>query len=260
VKTEAVPDSKIHWREGKDEPDEYIPPSIPVGDEAALSDPNLLGMVMPRGTVMRGRANGGRARGGGKATSNSLPAIPVEPSVSTVFRYQRAGTANSYVITVGDIAKAVVAAASATTYRYMIRTFKIQCVTLRGSAGAVGSSAAVSLRYLGTNTSEQRILDNSSKIDVNAMVRRTPPRYSLASFWHDVESDTLSTPLIEVTYFGTGELFLDLALTYLIDVDRYIDFTLAGGTGLNNGGLYKGNLSGSLTNGLIPTGGQRLGA
>jgi hypothetical protein len=141
-----------------------------------------------------------------------------------------------------------------------MRTFKVQNVTIRGSNGSVGSSCSVGLRYLGENTRELKFLDNTLKIDENAMVSEKPPRFSLASFWHDVESATLSTPLLEIFYFGGGEFYVDLEIVYLIDVDRYISFTLSGGSGLNQGGLYKGNLSGTTSNGLLPTGGERLGA
>jgi len=156
------------------------------------------------------------------------------------------------------LAKAYVAAATTTTYRYVIRTFRVKRVTVRGSLGAVGGANTVALRFVGQNTNEVRYLDNTLKIDENAMVSRTPPKMSLASFWHDVESADLATEVFSVEYFGTGELFVDVELEYLLDLDRYISYTLSGGTGLNLGGLYKGNLAGTATSGLVAIGGVRL--
>jgi hypothetical protein len=92
------------------------------------------------------------------------------------------------------------------------------------------------------------------KIDNNAVVCRAPPRFSLASFWHDVTSENLDAPLFEIGYFGDGQLYVDVQLEFLLDVDRYVNFALAGGTALNPGGLYKGPLA----DGLVATGGQRL--
>jgi hypothetical protein len=174
------------------------------------------------------------------------------------FRYKRAGTTSTYTITVGDVANAVVSAATSTSYRYIMRTFKIHKVTARGSAGAVGEAATVGLRYLGENTRELRLLDHTMKIDDNAMVSQAPPRFSLASFWHDVETATLDTPIFELTYFGDGEFFVDLHMTFLVDVDRYTTYTLSGGTALDTGGIYKGPLYGTSSDGLTAIGGTRL--
>lgn len=197
---------------------------------------------------------GTRVKRRGRGSGNSLPLITVEPRVHHTFRYRRNDTANSYSVTVGDIAKAIVTAATATTYRYMIRTFKVKKVTVRGSTGTIGSSATVGLRYLGSNTNELKYQDHTMKIDNNATVTRAPPRFSLASFWHDVTSDSLDTPLFQVEYFGDGVFFIDMHLEFLLDVDRYVNFTLIGGTSLDTGGLYKGPLA----SGLVAIGGTRL--
>lgn len=197
---------------------------------------------------------GTRVRRRGRGSGNSLSLITLEPRVHHTFRYKRNNTANSYNVTVGDIAKAIVSAATTATYRYIIRTFRVKKVTIRGSLGTIGSSATVSLRYLGSNTNELRYQDNTMKIDNNATVTRAPPRFSLASFWHDVTSDSLDTELFQVGYFGDGEFFIDMQLEFLLDVDRYVNFTLTGGTALDVGGLYKG----SLASGLVAIGGKRL--
>ena len=189
----------------------------------------------------------------GRGTPNSLPMITLEPKTNHVFRYQRIDSTNSYVVDVGDIARAIVSASTTTTYRYIMRTFRVKKVTVRGSVGSIGTSATVSLRYLGANTNEIRYQDATFKVDGNAVVSRVPPRFSLASFWHDVTNDALTTPLFEIQYFGTGSCFVDLHMEYLTDVDRYVTFTLAGGTALNPGGLYKGGLAG-----LAAVGGERL--
>lgn len=197
---------------------------------------------------------GTRMRRRGKGSGNSLPVISMEPRVHHTYRYQREDTANSYTVTVGDVANAIVSAATANTYRYIMRTLRVKKVTLRASTGSIGTSASVALRYLGANTNELRYQDVTMKIDSNAVVCRAPPRFSLASFWHDVTTDNLDTPLFEIGYFGDGRLFVDVQLEFLIDVDRYVNFALAGGTALNAGGLYKGPLA----TGLVATGGQRL--
>jgi len=196
---------------------------------------------------------GTRMRRRGKGSGNSLPVITIEPRVHHVFRYKRNDSANSYTVDVGDIAKAIVAASSATTYRYIIRTFRVKKVTIRGSTSTIGASATVGLRYLGSNTNELNYQDVTMKIDNNAVVTRAPPRFSLASFWHDVTSDSLDTELFQLSYFGDGACFVDLQLEFLLDVDRYVNFTLSGGTGLDVGGLYKGSLAG-----LDAIGGVRL--
>lgn len=212
-------------------------------ENLTMEDP-LAHQVLQFGTRMRRKQRG---------SGNNVPLITLEPKVHHVFRYIRE-SGNTWNVDVGDVARAIVAAASATTYRYIMRTFRIKKVTIRGSIGAVGSQTTVSLRYLGANTNELRYQDSTFKVDSNAVVSRAPPKFSLASFWHDVTNDTLSTPLFELVFYGDGQCYIDVHLEFLIDVDRYVTFTLAGGTALNPGGLYKG----SLTTGLIAVGGTRL--
>jgi len=230
--------------------DEYM---VPDPELVMLAQPGISANVLPHGTKLARRGRGS-ARGAG----NSLPVLNTEPHVHQTFRFKRAGTRNSYSITVGDLANVLVAAAGTSSYRYLMRTFRVKHVTIRGSTGAVGDSATVNLRFVGQNTNEIRYMDQTMKIDVNAMVSRTPPKMSLASFWHDVESAELSTEVFDIQYFGDGELFVDVTLEFLIDVDRYITFSLPGGTGLQAGGVYKGPLEGSNTDGLIAIGGTRL--
>jgi hypothetical protein len=234
------------------EDDDYIlpdPDDPPCGDMRAAMESS----VLPRGMAMARRSKG---RGAG--AGNSLPVINVEPHMHMTFRYERIGTGNTYPVTVGDLARCFVAAASGSTYRYMVRTFRVKHVTIRGSTGSVGEAASVSLRYVGQNTNEVRLLDQTIKIDNNAVVSRAPPRMSLASFWHDVESAELSTEVFDIVYFGSGQLYVDVSMEILLDVDRYISFTLSGGTGLATGGVYKGALSGTNTSGLAASGGTRL--
>jgi hypothetical protein len=231
------------------EDDEYVlpDPEAPLG-----AMPGLSNLVVPHGVQLTRRRRGARGAG------NSLPVLNSEPHVHMTFRYKRVGTGGEYSVTVGDVANCIVAAASTTSYRYIMRTFRIKHVTLRGSSGAVGDDASIGLRFVGQNTNEIRLMDQTLKIDENAYVSRAPPRMSLASFWHDVESSELSTEIFSVNYFGSGEFFVDMAIEFLIDVDRYITYALSGGTALQTGGIYKGPLSGTSTDGLVAVGGVRL--
>lgn len=192
-----------------------------------------------------------RRRGAG----NNIPLITLEPRVHHVFRYQKSGETSAWTVDLQNVAEAHVAASAANQYRFIMRTFRIKKVAVRGSIANVGSQATVSLRFLGANTNEIRYQDATFKVDSNAMVVRTPPRFSLASFWHDVTNEALATQLFQIDSSGTGELYVDLHLEYLLDVDRYINFSLSAPTGgLNSGGLYKGPLG----EGLIPVGGTSL--
>jgi len=232
------------------EDDEYVLPD----PDATLgsSMPGLGDLVVPHGVQLTRRGRNA------KGASNSLPVLNSEPHVHMTFRYKRVGTGGQYSVTVGDVASCIVAAASTSSYRYLMRTFRIKRVTLRGSSGLVGEDASIGLRFVGQNTNEIRIMDQTLKIDENAYVSRVPPKMSLASFWHDVESAELSTEVFSVNYFGTGEFYVDLAVEFLLDVDRYITYALSGGTALQTGGVYKGPLSGTDTDGLVAVGGVRL--
>jgi hypothetical protein len=196
--------------------------------------------VMPFGTRVRRRGGGG---------SNSLPVLRTEPYVSYVARYKRS-TGNVYTITVQGLAKVLVSANATTTFRPLIRAFKIKKITIRGSAGAVGETGSVGLRYLGTNTNETNHMDETMKIDENAMVSKPPPRFSIAAFWHDIVSEELTTELASIQYFGTGNFYVDVHLDVLIDTNRYVNYSLSGGSGLVTGGVYRGNLA----TGLVPVG------
>jgi hypothetical protein len=190
-----------------------------------------------------------RTRRSGVAV-NSLTVLSAEPHVNYTARYKRSGTGNVYDVDLAGIVKTLVAAATATTFRPCIRAFRIKEITVRGSIGAVGDSASVGLRFLGTNTNEINHIDDTMKVDVNAMVARRPPRNSLASFWHDVETGDLNTKLATVTYFGTGEFYVDVAMEFILDVNRYVNYTLTGGSGMITGGIYRGPLA----TGLDPVG------
>jgi hypothetical protein len=202
--------------------------------------------VVPYGVVY------GRHRG--RMGTNSLPLLSLQPRQVFTFRYRRTDSTQQFDVSVGDLARSLVAAASSSTYRYIIRTFRIRHVTVRAAAAAIGEQANCSLQYLGQNTNEIEYRDYTMKIDENAMVSRPPPRMSLASYWHDVTNDSLDAPLFRIISFGGGELFVDVKLEYLTDVDRYVNFTLSGGTGLDPGGIYKGPLA----SGLEAIGGTRL--
>lgn len=216
-----------------------------VGSVENLTDAPSAYQVLPFGTRMM------RRRGAG----NNIPLITLEPRVHHVFRYSRTSTNSSWTVDLQDVASAHVASASSNTYRFIMRTFRIKKVAVRGSIAAVGSQATVSLRFLGANTNEIRYQDATFKVDSNAMVVRKPPRFSLASFWHDVTDEALNTELFQIDSSGTGELYVDLHLEYLLDVDRYVNFAVsAPNAGLNPGGLYKG----SLGTGLDPVGGTSL--
>lgn len=180
--------------------------------------------------------------------SNSLPTLPVEPTIHHTFRYQRV-SGNSYLVTTGDIVKCLTAAGSATQARPIFRTLRIKKVTVRGSCVA-GDTASVSLRYLGANTNEVGYMDQTMKIDVNACVARKPPNMSLASFWIDVDVTDLSTQLFVAQYFGSGEFFVDLQLEAIMDCTRYVNYSLVLGTGMTTGGIYAGDLA----TGLVPVG------
>jgi hypothetical protein len=237
--------------------DEYVLPHLDDEGNAPMEPSPLEAGILPANAVLVRTMRGGKGkRRGGQP--NGLPVIQVEPHVTTIFRYSRVGTGNNYVVTIGDVAKAIVAAATSSTYRHVMRTFRIKRVTVRGTIGSVGNAATTSIRYVGQNTNEVRYMDNTLKIDENALVSRVPPKMSLASFWHDVESATLTDELFEVDYFGDGQFYVDVHLEYLLDVNRYITYTLSGGSGLAVGGIYRGELSGTTTNGLIAQGGSRL--
>ena len=53
-----------------------------------------------------------------------------------------------------------------------------------------------------------------------------------------------------VQYFGTGEFYVDVAIEFIMDVNRYVNYSLSGGSGLSTGGIYRGPLA----TGLDPVG------
>jgi hypothetical protein len=201
--------------------------------------------MIPYGTRVARRKRGG---------SNSIPPLRTEPVFRHTFRYKRSGTGNTYDLTVGSLMRSIVAANTSTSFRPIFRTARIVKVAVRGSAGEIGEDAEVGLRFVGANTNEARIIDSTAKIDENAMVERAPPRMSLAGFWQDFESAEVNQKLAVITYFGTGELYVDLTVEMVMDVARYGTFSLSGGSGLTTGAIYLGDLA----TGLDPVGGTSI--
>lgn len=201
--------------------------------------------VIPFGTRVARKKKGG---------SNSIPPLRAEPVFRHTFRYKRSGTGNTYDLTVGSLVRSIVAANTSTQFRPIFRTARIVKVAVRGSSGAIGNDAEVGLRFVGANTNEARIIDSTAKVDENAVVERAPPRMSLAGFWQDFESSEIDSKLAIITYFGTGELYVDLTIEAVMDVARYGTYSLGGGSGLIAGGIYLGNLD----TGLDPVGGTSI--
>ena len=201
--------------------------------------------MIPYGSRMARRKRGG---------SNSIPPLRAEPVFQHTFRYKRSDTGNTYDLTVGSLIRSIVSANGSTTFRPIFRTARIVKVAVRGSAGAIGEDAEVGLRFVGANTNEARIIDSTAKVDENAMVERAPPRMSLAGFWQDFESSEINETLAIISYFGTGELYVDLTIEAVMDVARYGTYSLSGGSGLTTGAIYLGNLD----TGLDPVGGTSV--
>jgi hypothetical protein len=215
--------------------DEFYMSPDTIEEEAASLRQSTADAVLPFGTSM--------ARRKGQTMMNSLPVLRTEPYVVYTARYKRNGTTNVFNITIGGIARMLVASSATTTFRPVIRAFRIRKITVRGSTGAVGQTASVGLRYLGTNTNETNHIDDTMKIDENAMVGKAPPRFSIASFWHDIVSEELNTEMAAVQYFGTGSFYVDVKVDMLLDVNRYVNYSLSGGIGLITGGVYRGDLA-----------------
>lgn len=200
--------------------------------------------TVPVGVHMMNVKKGKKGRTLG--TSNGLSTISANPRLTYCFRYSTDGDGTSNV-KVSDLARSMVAASANTAFRYLFRTIKIARVTIRGSAGAIGGSTTVSLKFLGENTDETTYMDSTMKVDTNAMVSRAPPRFSLASYWHDITSSTDNEKtLFQLTTksTGAGVTFVDLHLNAVFDEERYIDYTISNNAlNLNAGGIYYGRLS-----------------
>jgi hypothetical protein len=215
--------------------------------------------VVPRGTIMvrhaapftmKKNAKGRMVkRKNANYVPNTMPMLPAEPTLHHTFRFRRSDTASLYQIDLQDLYQIMVAASASGSIRPIFRTFRILNVVVRGSISAVGETATVSLRYEGTNTNQQKYMDSTNKVDVNAMVHRRPPRFSLASFWHDVRELDSQQILFEIEYSGQGECYLDIQLQAVLDCNGDVNFSVPIGTTNTAGRLY------SVKVGSYPSGG-----
>lgn len=186
-----------------------------------------------------------------RRSSNSIPTLPLEPTIHHTFRYVRS-SGNDYTVTTSNIVRCLMAAQTTTQARPIFRTLRIKKVTARAST-TIGDTASVTLRYLGTNTNEIGYMDQTMKVDVNAMVSRKPPNMSLASFWIDVDVSDLNTELFKIFFAGSGQLYVDIQVEAIIDCTRYVNYSLNVGTGMDPGGIYASDLA----TGLVPVGRTR---
>lgn len=198
---------------------------------------------------------------------NGLPTLPANPSMTFTFRYVTSGS-GSAIVKVSDLARSMVAASANNAFRYIFRTIKLNRVTIRGACGDVGKDCQVRLRWLGENTNEITHMDSTIRVDHNACLSLAPPRFSLASFWHDITSSTDNEKeLLYVsgqTTTGTlGIVYVDVNMRVIFDEERYIDYTINNNnlSGLNVGGLYYGNLAQDYTSNflLVPVARKPLG-
>lgn len=230
-----------------------VSPEPPLDDNIIVIDIPELGaparhLTSEHNTVPVGvhMMNVKRGKKGRQVTGNGLSTIPANPRLTYCFRYAATGDGISNV-KVSDLARSMVAASANNAFRYLFRTIKLNRVTIRGSAGQIGGSTTVSLKFLGDNTDETTYMDSTMKVDTNAMVSRAPPRFSLASYWHDITSSTDNEKeLFQLTTSSTGAgvTFVDLHISAVFDEERYIDYTISNNNlSLNAGGLYYGRLS-----------------
>lgn len=218
------------------------------GDSLALVPYSGTNRVVPRGTVVvtHGRPYKVVKNSKGKNVRqrnpnyvpNTMPMLPAEPTMRHTFRFRRADTASLYKIDLQDLYQVIVAASAPGSIRPIFRTFRVLNVVVRGSISAVGETATVSLRYEGTNTNQQKFMDSTNKVDVNAMVHRKPPRFSLASFWHDVRELDSQQILFEIEYYGSGECYLDIHMQAVLDCNGDVNFSVPIGTTNVAGRLY----------------------
>jgi hypothetical protein len=182
-----------------------------------------------------------------RPSNNGLPQMSANPKLTYTFRYKTTGDGNVNV-KVSDLARSMVAASSSNSFRYLFRTVKLEHVAIRAAASSVGESATVKLQFLGENTDETTYMDSTMRIDHNACVSRRPPKFSLASFWHDVTSSTdneKSLFNVSTSTAGGADTYVDVTIHAVYDEQRYIDYVISNNSlsGLNAGGLYYGNLS-----------------
>jgi hypothetical protein len=193
--------------------------------------------------------------------ANGLPPLAANPRLNYTFRYKTTGDGGANV-KISDLARSMVAAATANSFRYLFRTLKLNSVAIRAAPSNIGEGATVKLRFLGANTDETTYMDTSLRVDHNAYLMRKPPAFSLASFWHDVTSSTDDVAILSVATntTGTADTYVDINLSVVFDESRYINYSISNAalSGLSPGGLYYGNLSESSPD-FVPVGRKPLG-
>jgi hypothetical protein len=204
-------------------------------------------------------------------SGNGLPMVSANPVLNFTFRFLAVHSNGGTEIKVSDLARMMVAAASSNSFRYLFRTIKLENVSLRATPPEVGGSSQVTLQYLGNNTNETTYMDQSLRIDHNAVLSKKPPRFSIASFWHDITSSTDNeVTLIKISSTGTnnsdsptttkGATYVDIRLSAVFDIDRYIDYVISNNNlSLNAGGLYFGQIGTGTGLELVPVGRKNLG-
>lgn len=238
------------------------------GDEHDLGD--AAGAMIPAGVRPVQKYTMRKAKGGKMVQTrrprmsllgNSLPPLRANPTMTYTFRYST-NKSGSCVVKLSDIARSMVAASADDSYRYLFRTIRVDSIAVRSNIGDVGQTSTIRLQWLGENTDEILHMDSTMRIDHNACVAMRPPRFSLASFWHDITSSTddekqlcriLSS--LNGTSPADGVTFIDVTLHVVYDESRYINYVIQDSSitpALNAGGLYYGNLSQTTTNGFIP--------
>jgi hypothetical protein len=212
--------------------------------------------------TMQGMRRVGEAR-------NGLPTLRANPTMGYIFRYRSSGDIaedQAQQVKISDIARSMVAAVDGDSYRYLFRAVRLNKVTIRSAPGSIGGSASVGIQFRGENTNEVTIMDQSTRVDHNAIVSRTPPRLSLASFWHDITNTTDDEKVLFSIFTnssGTGISYVDMHVSVVFDEYRYINYIIQNNSlsGLNAGGLYYGNLSqeGGSGNKFTPVARAKLG-
>lgn len=223
----------------------------------------------PRGASPRKTKKQAQAQRRVIEARNGLPTLRANPTMGYIFRYVcdgDVGAINGLNVKISDLARSMVVATASDAFRYLFRAVKLNRVTVRSSPGTIGGTASVGIQFRGENTNEVTIMDQSTRVGHNAMVSRTPPRLSLASFWHDVTNTTDDEKDLFALYAsndGNGVSYVDVHLSVVFDENRYINYTTQNGslTGLATGGTYYGNLSewGSPTQQFTPVGRIPLG-
>lgn len=266
-----------------------VPPEVPDQEDVIIdvhSSPKInmpAGNMVAHGTVMASRMATAKKRGATPRNNkkqaqaqrrviearNGLPTLRANPTMGYIFRYVSdgdIGALNGLTVKISDLARSMVAASDGDAFRYLFRAIRLNRVTIRSAPGTIGGTANVGIQFRGENTNEVTIMDQSTRVDHNAMVSREPPRLSLASFWHDVTNTTDDEKTLFAIYAnndGNGVTYVDVHLSVVFDENRYINYTIQNNSlsGLNRGGTYYGNLTASGTSNqqFIPVGRIPLG-